>query len=57
VFGLPYKIFVSLLGLCIAMLSATGVYIWWKKRYSRLRRGASRIGDPDRQSLASRALD
>ena len=30
--GLPYKIFVALLGFVIAMLSATGVYLWWKKR-------------------------
>jgi len=34
-FGLPYKIFVSVLGLAIAMLSVTGVYIWWKKRKAR----------------------
>jgi uncharacterized iron-regulated membrane protein len=31
VFGRPYQIFVSLLGLLVAMLSATGVYIWWKR--------------------------
>ncbi|WP_018268091.1 PepSY-associated TM helix domain-containing protein [Methylosinus sp. LW4] len=35
VFGLPYKIFVCALGLVIVMLSATGVYIWWKKRNAR----------------------
>ena len=35
VFGLPYRIFVSILGLVIAMLSVTGVYIWWKKRKAR----------------------
>jgi uncharacterized iron-regulated membrane protein len=35
VFGLPYKIFVCALGLVIAMLSVTGVYIWWKKRKAR----------------------
>jgi uncharacterized iron-regulated membrane protein len=34
-FGLPYRIFVCLLGLAIAMLSATGVYVWWKKRRAR----------------------
>lgn len=34
-FGLPYRIFVCLLGLIITMLSATGVYIWWKKRAAR----------------------
>ena len=31
-FGLPYRIFVCAIGLVIAMLSVTGVYIWWKKR-------------------------
>lgn len=34
-FGRPYQIFVCVLGLAIAMLSATGVYIWWKKRRAR----------------------
>jgi len=32
VWGLPYRIFVCVLGLVVAMLSVTGVYIWWKKR-------------------------
>ncbi|HET6375670.1 MAG TPA: PepSY-associated TM helix domain-containing protein [Methylocella sp.] len=45
VFGLPYQIFVCILGLVTAMLSVTGVYIWWKKRQarkiSRARRGAA----------------
>jgi uncharacterized iron-regulated membrane protein len=36
VFGLPYKILVCALGLAIAGLSGTGVYIWWKKRAARL---------------------
>ena len=36
VFGLPYRIFVVVLGLAIAMLSITGVYIWLKKRRARL---------------------
>lgn len=35
VFGLPYRIFVCILGLLIAMLSVTGVYIWLKKRNAR----------------------
>jgi len=30
--GLPYRIFVFLLGILMAMLSATGVYIWWRKQ-------------------------
>jgi uncharacterized iron-regulated membrane protein len=31
VWGLPYKVFVCLMGLVVAMLSVTGVYIWLKK--------------------------
>ncbi|MGJ0454619.1 MAG: PepSY-associated TM helix domain-containing protein [Methylocystis sp.] len=34
-FGMPYRIFVCVLGLVITMLSITGVYIWWKKRRAR----------------------
>ncbi|MGO9774225.1 MAG: PepSY-associated TM helix domain-containing protein [Roseiarcus sp.] len=41
VFGLPYRILVCALGLVVAMLSVTGIYIWWKKRRAR-RRGAAR---------------
>ena len=36
VFGLPYRIFVCVLGLAIAMLSLTGAIIWLKKRRARL---------------------
>jgi uncharacterized iron-regulated membrane protein len=35
VFGLPYRIFVVVLGLGIVALSVTGVYIWWRKRAAR----------------------
>ncbi len=35
VFGLPYRIFVCVLGLAIVMLSVTGVIIWLKKRNAR----------------------
>lgn len=35
VFGLPYRIFVSVLGCVIALLSVTGVMIWWRKRGAR----------------------
>jgi uncharacterized iron-regulated membrane protein len=35
IFGLPYQIFVSLMGLIIVMLSITGIIIWWKKRQAR----------------------
>src|SRR5690606_38321124 len=36
--GLPYRIFVCLLGLAIAVLSVTGVWVWWAKRAKRLKR-------------------
>ena len=43
IWGLPYKIFLSGVGLVIAMLSITGVYIWFKKlrakRLSKERKG------------------
>lgn len=35
IWGMPYKIFVCVLGLTIVMLSVTGVLIWLKKRRSR----------------------
>lgn len=35
IWGLPYKIFECLVGIVIAMLSVTGVYIWFKKRKAR----------------------
>jgi uncharacterized iron-regulated membrane protein len=35
VFGRAYQVFVGVLGLLVVMLSATGVYIWWKKRKAR----------------------
>jgi uncharacterized iron-regulated membrane protein len=41
VFGLPYRIFVCVLGLVIAALSVTGVIVWWHKR--RARRSADRL--------------
>lgn len=36
VFGLPYRIFVSMLGLAVAALSVTGILIWMRKRSARL---------------------
>jgi uncharacterized iron-regulated membrane protein len=44
VFGLPYRIFVSGLGLVIVMLSITGIYLWLKKRQSRAIAEARRGG-------------
>lgn len=34
--GLPYRLVVAALGFVVAMLSLTGVVIWWKKRKGRL---------------------
>ena len=36
VFGLPYRVATSLLGLLVTMLSVTGVLIWLRKRSARL---------------------
>jgi len=30
-----YRVFTGVMGLVVAMLSITGVYIWWKKRHAR----------------------
>ncbi len=38
--GLAYKIFVSVLGIVITVLTVTGIYIWWKKRVARLKQAA-----------------
>lgn len=38
VFGLPYRIFVTLIGVLVTMLSVTGVIIWMKKRTGRIGR-------------------
>ena len=35
VWGLPYRVFLTLLGVAVAVLSVTGVIIWWKKRRGR----------------------
>ncbi len=35
IWGLPFQIFVCLMGLVVTMLSITGVYIWLKKRRAR----------------------
>lgn len=39
--GLPYKVFMSVLGLAVAMLSVTGTIIWWRKRRARIAAKAS----------------
>jgi uncharacterized iron-regulated membrane protein len=42
--NLAYRTFVCFFGLAIAMLSVTGVYIWWKKRKGRLLAASRRLG-------------
>jgi len=54
---LPYRIFVCVLGLVVATLSITGVYVWWKKRKARLfhaRHGDSRAASTVREAALSR---
>lgn len=36
ILGLPGRILISVMGVVVAMLSVTGVLIWWRKRSSRL---------------------
>jgi uncharacterized iron-regulated membrane protein len=35
ILGIPGRILISVMGLVVAMLSVTGVYVWWKKRAAR----------------------
>ncbi|MGJ0620155.1 MAG: PepSY-associated TM helix domain-containing protein [Methylocystis sp.] len=51
-FGLPYRIFVSAFGFVVAMLSVTGVYIWWKKRVARLAHARRTAAPPARPAPA-----
>jgi uncharacterized iron-regulated membrane protein len=41
VWGLPFRIFIFLMGIVVAALSITGVIIWWRKRRSRTPGAAS----------------
>lgn len=43
ILGLPGRILISLMGLVVAMLSITGVYVWWKKSRARARYDACRL--------------
>ena len=40
IWGIPFKLFVCVLGIAVAILSGTGVYIWWRKRAGRLKLAA-----------------
>ncbi len=46
ILGLPGRILISLMGLLVAMLSVTGVYVWWKKRAARRRAASSVVAMP-----------
>ncbi|MDQ7743958.1 PepSY-associated TM helix domain-containing protein [Hydrogenophaga pseudoflava] len=52
VWGLPFRIAMTAMGLVVAVLSVTGVVIWWKKRRARAletsRRAALQPGRADR---------
>lgn len=43
--GLPFRLFVCLLGLGVAMLSVTGTLIWWRKRQGRLKMEGKRAAE------------
>jgi len=45
ILGVPGRILISFMGIVVAMLSVTGVIIWWRKR-------ASRVAAAQKQSLA-----
>jgi uncharacterized iron-regulated membrane protein len=52
ILGMPGRILISIMGLVVASLSVTGVYVWWRKRHARLqlqRRGIGDHRDPQRQ--------
>jgi uncharacterized iron-regulated membrane protein len=35
ILGLPGRILISFMGVVVAMLSVTGVIVWWRKRASK----------------------
>jgi len=45
VWGLPYRLLVCFTGAAVALLSITGVWIWWRKRRARRRADRSTIMD------------
>jgi len=48
--GFTVRIMVSLMGLVIAGLSVTGVYLWWVRRAGR--GGARPAGEPAEEAIA-----
>lgn len=45
ILGLPGRILISIMGAVVAMLSVTGVIIWWRKRASRMATAGRRAGE------------
>lgn len=54
ILGLPGRILISAMGLIVAMLSATGVYVWWRKRGARSRSAARKRNSASLATAASR---
>lgn len=48
ILGIPGRILISVMGLVVAMLSVTGVIIWWRKRASRVKAVAVQKSAPSR---------
>ncbi len=63
VFGLPWKVAVSLIGLVVVLITVTGVLIWWRKRKSRrgarrrVRHGQRAAGPPRGLAHSGREID
>ncbi len=43
ILGLPGRILISIMGVVVAMLSVTGVYVWWRKSKARARYAGSKV--------------
>lgn len=39
--GMPFRIFMSVMGMLVVLLSLTGIYIWWRKRLARRHRNGA----------------
>jgi uncharacterized iron-regulated membrane protein len=54
--GTPYRVFVCLMGLAIATLSVTGVWVWWMKRAKRVRQRSTVRAEPYVKALLASAF-
>ncbi len=55
VWGLPFRIFLTLVGLAVASLSITGGYVWWRKRQGRTKQGLSAALPAKTQSILGKS--